>query len=124
MAGINRFGRPETPDYALGPDATETDRLLVSVALDGMTKARRAAVELLATSTPGVSYTTAKIGDRVGMETGPISRALADLAGHGVVERIAERDSAHSWQASDWLVRRWKEVSRSDSLQMSMHNDD
>lgn len=98
----------------IGLDAVETDRLLVSVALDGMTKARRSVVELLVTSAPGVSYSTAKIGDKLGMETGPIAKALADLAGHNVVERIAEPGSAHSWQASDWLRRRWGDVSLAD----------
>jgi hypothetical protein len=61
--------------------------LVAKVALDGMSKSRRAVVELLVTVGPATVFTTAQVGDAVALPTGAAARVLEDLAAHGVVER-------------------------------------
>jgi predicted ArsR family transcriptional regulator len=82
--------------------------LVAKLALDGMTKTRRAVVELLISVRPTVVFTTSQVGDAVGLPTGAANRALEDLAAHGVVERHSGyRGSQHGWTASAWLREHW-----------------
>ncbi len=95
--------------WTIGVGDEEVQRLVVKVALDGMTKARRAAVELMVTARPGVLWTTAQVADAVGLPTPLATRTLTDLAAH----RIAERHSdghRNRWGPSEWLTTRWKEL--------------
>jgi len=91
----------------LGLDERAVDRLITKVALDAMTKTRRALVELFATAAPTALFTAAEAADRIGLTTSPTARALEDLAAHGVVERQAISGDPHRWRATAWLVERW-----------------
>jgi hypothetical protein len=92
----------------VGVAEEEAGALVVRVALDSMTKSRRAVVELFAGARSPTSFTSRQVGDAVGVPTGAASRVLDDLAAHGVIERHSggERDP-HRWEASAWLRARW-----------------
>jgi hypothetical protein len=90
----------------IGVDNRDIGQLAGQVALDSMTKARRAIVELLLGIPRMISPTAANIADTLGMPTPVVSRTLQDLAAHRVVERHADRPS-HRWGASELLRERW-----------------
>jgi energy-coupling factor transporter ATP-binding protein EcfA2 len=110
MCGLRLIG---VPNEVVG-------RLVQRVALDSMSKARRAIVELLVQAPPGTQHAAYSIGAHVRLPTGVASRALEDLASHGVVVRSSDRQGA-IWSASPWLRERWqalglsKEVAGGDS---------
>ena len=86
----------------------EAGALVARVALDSMSKARRAVVELFAGTGSGTLFTSRQVGDAVGLPTGAAGRVLDDLAAHGVVERHSGGDrDPHRWRASTWLRDRW-----------------
>jgi hypothetical protein len=89
----------------IGIDNHDIRRLAGQVALDSMTKARRAIVELLLGIPRMITPTAANIADTLGMPTPVASRTLQDLAAHRVVERYADRPS-HRWAASELLRER------------------
>lgn len=88
------------------PDGV-VSRLVQRVALDSMSKARRAIVELLVEAPPGTQHATYSVGAHVRLPTGVASRALEDLASHGVVVRSTKKQGA-IWSASPWLRERWE----------------
>jgi hypothetical protein len=93
---------------AIGVVGDEATRLIAKVALDSMPKARRAVVELLVAVGSTTIFTTAQVGDAVGLPTEAAGRVLEDLAAHGIAERHSGyRDSQHGWNASGWLRDRW-----------------
>jgi hypothetical protein len=93
----------------IGVENHDIGRLAGQVALDSMTKARRAAVEYLLGLPRGLTPTGATIADALGLPTAVATRALEELAAHGVIERHAARPS-HLWTASEWLRIRWAEL--------------
>jgi hypothetical protein len=90
----------------IGVDNRDIGQLAGQAALDSMTKARRAIVELLLGLPRMITPTSANIADTLGMPTPVVSRTLQDLAAHRVVERHADRPS-HRWAASELLRERW-----------------
>lgn len=90
----------------IGVEDDDIGRLAGQVALDSMSKARRATVELLIGLERVSKPTAMAIADSLGLPTPVVSRTLQDLAAHGVVERHADRPS-HRWSASTWLRERW-----------------
>lgn len=95
--------------WAVGVDDDEAVRLVAKVALDGMSKARRAVVDLLVGTRSGVLWTSAEIADAVGLPTGLASRTLQDLAAHGLVDRHSDGER-HRWGPGVWLTTRWTEL--------------
>ena len=106
--------------WAIGVPDTEVQRLIANVALDGMTKARRAIVDLMAMARPGTLWSAAQVADAVGLPTEPAARTLEDLAAHRVVERHSDAKGPHRWGASAWLTTRWGEL----DLPTARGNDD
>ncbi len=95
--------------WAIGVPDREVQCIILKVALDGMTKARRAVVEVMVATRPGVLWSSAQVGDAVGLPTDLAARTLADLAAHRIVERHAD-GRVHHWGPSEWLVTRWREL--------------
>jgi hypothetical protein len=96
--------------WAIGVPDEEVQRLIVNVALDAMTKARRAVVDLMARARPGTLWSAAQVADAVGLPTSAVAHTLEDLAAHGVVERHSDANSPHRWGPSAWLTTRWGEL--------------
>jgi len=92
--------------WAIGVSDDEVQRLVRGLALDGMPKARRAVLEVLAPAAPGYLPTAAALADELGLPTGLVDRALTDLAAHGVVQRHSGRP--HPWGPTEWLRERWR----------------
>jgi hypothetical protein len=80
-----------------------------------MSKARRAIVELLVEAPPGTQHATYSVGANVRLPTGVASRALEDLASHGVVVRSSDKQGA-IWSASPWLRERWQVLELSEEV--------
>jgi hypothetical protein len=95
--------------WASGVDDQVAWDLIVKGALDGMPKARRAGVELLAGTGPGVLWTSAQVADAIGLSTPLTVRMLEDLAAHRVIERHSDGGS-HRWGPSEWLRSRWADL--------------
>ena len=96
--------------WAIGVSDEEVQRLIANVALDAMTKARRAVVDLVASARPGVLWPTAQVADAVGLPTEVAAHTLEDLAAHHVVERHTGTARTHLWGATEWLTTRWREL--------------
>jgi hypothetical protein len=90
----------------IGVDNRDIGQFAGQVALDSMSKARRAIVELLLGIPRMITPTAAVIADTLGMPTAVVSRTLQDLAAHRVVERHADKHT-HRWGASELLRERW-----------------
>lgn len=84
----------------------EIERLTLALALDSFPKVRRNVIEFLAGQTGVVKFTAAELGDRVGLPTGTVNRALYELQAHGIVKRYS--DQPNRWSSSDWLRDRWQ----------------
>ncbi|HLN06153.1 MAG TPA: hypothetical protein VK217_07740 [Acidimicrobiales bacterium] len=91
---------------AIGIERAEIGRLVLKVALDGMPKARRMIVEHLLGMPVGMAPRSSAIADILGLPTSATTRALEELAAHGVVERNAS-GNVHCWSAPAWLTERW-----------------
>jgi hypothetical protein len=90
----------------IGVEERRVDQLLTKVALDGMSKTRRAIVDLFATNDPDTKFTSRDGADRLQLPTPVTTRALEDLAAHGVIERTGS-DGSHYWRSTRWLRDRW-----------------
>jgi hypothetical protein len=90
----------------MGVQPDRIDELLTKVALDGMTKTRRAIVDYFVRGSQDLRPTSRDLADQLRLPTSAVHRALEDLAAHGVVVRFGST-GAHSWRASEWLRERW-----------------
>lgn len=88
------------------------DDLLTKVALDGMSKTRRAIIEYLVNIDRNIQMTSRDVAQTFSLSTNAATRTLEDLAAHGVVQRVMG-DGAHRWRASRWLKDRWLRVTHS-----------
>jgi hypothetical protein len=90
---------------AIGCSPQDVRRLTEQVILDSIPKVRRTVLDHLAhveVTESDVFPSTRVIADAVGLPTTTTSRALEDLAAHGVVKRSHEMDeSKHRWWACD-----------------------
>jgi hypothetical protein len=87
----------------IGPE--RIDELLTKVALDGMTKTRRAIVDYFIGQGRNLIPPSRDIANQLRLPTPATHRALEDLAAHGVVDKFGSV-GAHSWRASEWLKKR------------------
>jgi hypothetical protein len=90
----------------VGVPNEEIGRLLLQVALDGISKTRRALVELLVTESLGRRHTVHSAAARIRMPVGITGRTLDELAAHGIVSCHRD-DQGDLWEASGWLRDRW-----------------
>ncbi|MGA2835077.1 MAG: hypothetical protein ABSF84_00635 [Acidimicrobiales bacterium] len=86
----------------------EIERLTRALALDSIPKVRRNILEFLAGQARFVNFTAAELGDRVGLPTATVNRALHELLAHAVIERHS--DNPNRWGASEWLRERWQSL--------------
>ena len=106
QAGLTQLGRGLAV-IGVGPE--RVDALLTKLALDGMPKTRRAVVDYFVGADENLHPTSRALADQLHLPTRATSRALEDLAAHGVVERFGS-SGAHTWRASEWLKKRWVSI--------------
>lgn len=96
--------------WAIGVECRAAQALVAKVALDGMTKVRRAIVEQLVAVPVDRAVTTADIARPLRLQQAVVERALEDLAAHRVVEPI----STKVWVPTAWLKERWTKLGYAD----------
>jgi len=92
----------------VGPDRIEV--LLTQVALDGMSKNRRAIILHFLGEGQNLLSTTREVEIQLRLPTPVTHRTLEDLASHGVVEKVGS-SGADCWRASEWLRDRYEALS-------------
>jgi hypothetical protein len=96
--------------HAIGLIEADLYPILTGVALDGLPKVRRLVIEQLVATRLGRELTASELGDQIGLNTDVTSRALDDLAAHGVAERQSVPLQSHRWGPSEWLCERWESL--------------
>jgi hypothetical protein len=93
----------------IGVPSERVDELLTKVALDGMSKTRRAIVDYFVSTDQDLRPSATQLANQLQLPTKAVHRALEELAAHGVVEEMAY-GGPHQWRGSDWLRERWSQV--------------
>lgn len=90
----------------IGVDRNERWRILVQCAFDGMGTMRRRVIDVLLAAER--DYGTATVAGRCRLPVSTVRRHLQDLNALGLVDLTGTEPE--TWQAGDWLRRRWSEV--------------
>jgi len=90
----------------VGVSPSRIDELLTKVALDGMSKTRRAIVEHFLKGDEDAHVALYDLAEELRLPAPTTRRALEELAAHGVVTKYGSSRS-QVWRASAWLSKRW-----------------